>query len=305
MGAAARLGVLLLPEHPGRAVLDVWRRVEELGVDHAWVPDHLTWRTPRDEPWFDAMTTLAAAAAATSRIELGPLVASPNFRHPVLTAKQAMAVDQLSEGRFVLGVGAGARDLDNTELGAAEPSPAARAERFEEFVILVDRLLRAPVTTFVGRHYTARDVWLAPGCVRRPRAPLAVAAGGTRGLTLAATLGDVWVTTGDAARPGWRTEAEAFRTWRRQLGRLAEACERVGRPPGALRTLVNLSRVAAAPFDPPQRLADLVGGCAELGFTDVVVPYPRTAGIFAGDERAFEQAVLSLTGGAPEVRARN
>ncbi|MFI6304557.1 LLM class flavin-dependent oxidoreductase [Amycolatopsis thailandensis] len=291
MGATARLGVLILPEHPGRSVLEVWRRAEGLGFAHAWVPDHLTWRTPREEPWFDALTTLAAAAAATNRIGLGTLVASPNFRHPVLLAKQAMAVDQLSEGRFVLGVGAGARDLDNTELGAPVPSTVERGERFGEFVRLLDLLLRNHSTTFHGRHYTAEDVNLAPGCVRRPRSPLAVAAAGPRGMRLAAELGDLWITTGDAARPGWRTDDEAFATWARQLDRLAEACETSGRTP---RRLVHLSRVTDAPYASPDRLADVVGRCGELGFTDVVVPYPRDDGIFAGDQRAFEKAVLPL-----------
>ncbi|MPZ85176.1 MAG: LLM class flavin-dependent oxidoreductase [Actinophytocola sp.] len=305
MGTAARLGALLLPEHPGRSVLDVWRRAEDLGFDHAWVPDHLTWRTPRERPWFDAMTTLTAAAAATSRIALGTLVASPNFRHPVLMAKQAMAVDQLSEGRFVLGIGAGAHDLDNTALGGPVPSRPERGERFAEFVTLVDRLLRHPATTFAGRYYTAEDVWLSPGCVQRPRTPLAVAAAGPRGMRLAADLGDIWVTTGDSARPEWRTEDAAFRTWRRQLVGVDAACARVARPPDRLRRLVNLSRVVSDPFDSPERLADVVGRCAEVGFTDVVVPWPRDDGIFAGDQRAFEKAVLPMTTGAPDAKASN
>lgn len=302
MGTGVRLGVLVLPEHPGRRVLEVWRRVEALGFDHAWTPDHLSWRTPREEPWFDAMTTLTAAAAATSRIALGTLVASPNFRHPVLTAKEAMAIDQLSEGRFVLGVGAGARELDNTELGGGEPSPVERGERFAEFVTMVDRLLRGPSTTYSGQYYTAADVWLSPGCVRRPRAALGVAATGARGMRLAAEVADIWITTGDCARPSWRTEPAAFDTWRRQLARLDSAREQAGRP-GGLRKLVHLSRVVANPYESPERLADLLGRCAEAGFSDAVLPYPRDNGIFAGDQRAFERAVLPITGGIAATKA--
>ena len=62
---------------------DLWRRVEELGFDHAWTYDHLAWRSLRDSTWFGAVPFLAAGAVVTERIRLGTLVASPNFRHPV------------------------------------------------------------------------------------------------------------------------------------------------------------------------------------------------------------------------------
>ncbi|MEV7012366.1 LLM class flavin-dependent oxidoreductase [Streptosporangium sp. NPDC051022] len=295
-GTAVRLGVLVLPEHPGPEGVRPWRVAEELGFDHAWTLDHLSWRTLRERPWFDAMTTLTAAACHTGRIALGTLVASPNFRHPVVTAKEAMTLDHVSGGRFVLGVGAGAPGPDGAALGGPEPAAAGRATRFEEFVTLVDRLLRQPVTTFSGRFYTAEDIRMIPGCVRRPRLPLAVAATGARGMRLAAGLGDMWVTIGDAGVPGGQSEAEAFATLRGQLDRLTRACRSAGRPPGDVRRLVNLSRVVAEPYGSPERLADLVGRCAELGFTDVVLAYPREEGVFAGDMRAFEEAVTRVTG---------
>jgi alkanesulfonate monooxygenase SsuD/methylene tetrahydromethanopterin reductase-like flavin-dependent oxidoreductase (luciferase family) len=243
------------------------------------------------------MTTLAAAAATTSRIGLGTLVTSPSFRHPVPTATQAMTIDQLSGGRFVLGVGAGAAGPDATALGGGPLSPGQRAGRFAEFVTLLDRLLTEPVPTFAGDWFAARDVHLVPGCVRRPRLPFAVAAAGPRGMRLAARFADTWVTIGDPGAPGEQDEAAAFGTLRTQLARLAESCEQIGRPPESLRRLVNLSRVAAGPYASPERLADLVGRCGELGFTDVVLAYPRPHGVFAGDERAFERAVTSLRTG--------
>src|SRR5262245_36042309 len=126
------LGVLLLPEHSGGAARAAWRRAESLGFDHGWTLDHLSWRTLRGKPWFDAMTTLAVAAGSTNRMTLGTLVASPNFRHPVLTAAQARALDHASGGRFVLGVGAGAVGPDSTALGGGELSPVDRFDRFEE-----------------------------------------------------------------------------------------------------------------------------------------------------------------------------
>ncbi|MEU6220001.1 LLM class flavin-dependent oxidoreductase [Streptomyces sp. NPDC047022] len=303
MGDRVRLGALVLPEHPGRNGIEVWRKVEELGFDHAWTLDHLSWRIPPDRPWFDALTTLTAAAAVTSHIGLGTLVVSPNFRHPVLTARQAMTLDHLSGGRFVLGLGAGAAGRDSTALGGPDLTPAERAARFEEFVSLVDRLLRGPTTTFTGRYFSARDVMMVPGSLQSPRLPLAVAATGPRGMRLAAGFAQMWITIGDAGSPGEQSEAEAIDTLRRQLSRLTSACEQVGRSPKELRKLVNLSRVVKDPYGSPGRLRDLVERCAGLGFTDVVVACPRRDGVFAGDMSLFEESVARLR--CDPVRERN
>ncbi len=294
--AGVRLGALVLPEHQGTAATEVWRRVEEMGFAHAWTLDHLSWRTLTGGPWFDAMTTLAAAAVATSRVGLGTLVATPNFRHPVVTAKQAMTVDHLSAGRFVLGVGAGADGPDSTALGGAALSPGARAKRFAEFVTLLDRLLGHEVTTFDGESFTAKEVWMTPGSVRGPRMPIAVAAAGPRGMRLAAEFGQMWVTIGDTTAPGEQSEDVAFATRARLGDTLAEAWARAGRPWSSLRRLVNLSRVVADPYASPERLRDLIGRCAGTGFTDVVLAYPRAQGVFAGDPHAFELAVTGVVG---------
>ena len=90
---------------------------EQLGFAHAWTYDHLTWRGHRDHTWFAAVPTLTAAATATTRIRLGPLVASPNFRHPLTLAKEMIALDDISGGRVTLGVGAGGTGWDATMLG--------------------------------------------------------------------------------------------------------------------------------------------------------------------------------------------
>src|SRR5207244_4600433 len=102
-----RIGVLILPELPWSTAQSLWRRAEELGFDHAWTYDHLAWRSLRDEPWFGAVPTLTAAATATTRIRIGPLVASANFRHPVSFAKELLTLDDISGGRLTVGLGAG------------------------------------------------------------------------------------------------------------------------------------------------------------------------------------------------------
>ncbi len=160
------------------------------------------------------MPTLTAAATVTSRISLGTLVASPNFRHPVSFARQLTALDDISGGRFILGLGAGAGSpsFDAAVLGGAPLSPRQRSDRFAEFTQLLDLLLREDHVTWRGEYYEAVDARNLPGCVQRPRVPFVVAANGKRAIGLAAKLGQGWVTTGD--RSGglgawWQSVADA------------------------------------------------------------------------------------------------
>lgn len=293
-----RVGVVLVPEFAGPGGVDRWRRVEDLGVAHAWTLDHLSWRGARGGPWFDAFTVLAAAAAVTSRMELGTLVATANFRHPVTTATQAMTVDHVSGGRFVLGLGGGVAGRDAEALGASPLTPAERAERFEEFVAMLDVLLCQPQTTWHGRYFSAVEVPVIPGCVRTPRVPFAVAASGRRGLRLAARYADTWVTIGDPRAPGAAPEDQAFATLRAQLDRLTAACAEAGRDSDDVRKLVHVGRIAADPCQSPDRLADLIGACRELGFTDVVVDHPRAAEADTDAMDRFEQAVGAVCAAA-------
>src|SRR3954464_11165712 len=123
------VGITILPEERWATGQAKWRRVEEWGFDHAWTYDHLAWRTLADGPWFATVPLLAAAAAVTQSIRLGTFVASPNFRHPVPFAKDVMGLDDVSDGRFLLGLGAGGEGFDATVTGPA-PSRAERTRRF-------------------------------------------------------------------------------------------------------------------------------------------------------------------------------
>ena len=93
--------------------------------------------------WHAAIPWLTGLAMATDRIRLGTMVASPNFRHPVTLAKEAMTLDHVSGGRLTSGLGAGGPGFDATVLGGAQPSPSARVARFAEFVDVLDELLRS------------------------------------------------------------------------------------------------------------------------------------------------------------------
>jgi alkanesulfonate monooxygenase SsuD/methylene tetrahydromethanopterin reductase-like flavin-dependent oxidoreductase (luciferase family) len=285
-----RLGVVILPELPRAELAVTWRRAEALGFDHAWTYDHLAWRSLRDSSWFAAVPTLAAAALATERIRLGPLVASPNFRHPVPFARELIALDDLSGGRLTLGIGAGGTGFDATILGQEAWSPRERAERFAEFVTLTDRLLREPATSYAGRYYSAREARSHPGCVQRPRLPFAVAATGPRGMRLAAEFGASWVTTGDRAREGL-APAEGARVVAAQIARLEAECAGAGRDPATLARMVLTGVGLAAGLDSLEAFRETLGRYAEVGVTDLVVHWPRASEPFAGAPARFERII--------------
>lgn len=176
------------------------REVEAAGLRTVFCYDHLSWRDFRDGPWFNAVPLLAAAAVATTRVRLGTLVASPNFRHPVTFAAEVMTLDQLSGGRVELGVGAGTSAEDAAVLGLAPLTPGQRQDRFEEWTTLLTTLLTQRVTDAAGERYRAVDARNVPGPVAG-RVPLTVAAAGPRGLRFAARTGDTWVTYG-SGQPG-------------------------------------------------------------------------------------------------------
>jgi alkanesulfonate monooxygenase SsuD/methylene tetrahydromethanopterin reductase-like flavin-dependent oxidoreductase (luciferase family) len=286
-----RIGVILLPEHRWAEARPRWHRAEQLGFDHAWTYDHLAWRSLRDADWHAAIPTLTAAALATERIRLGTLVLAPTYRHPVAVAKEVVTLDDVSGGRLTLGIGAGGTGWDATVLGGEPWSARERADRFTEFVELLDLCLRQPVTTHEGRYYAAHEARRVPACVQRPRVPFAVAATGPRGMRLAAAHGQAWVTTGDRRRMGEGPigPAEGAAMVRRQADRLDEACAAVGRDPSTLDRLVVTGPILDPGLAGPEAWRDTVGRYAEAGVTDLVVHWPRPGPPYEGDERAFER----------------
>lgn len=288
---AMELGVVILPEHRWGEARGLWRRAEALGFAHAWTYDHLAWRSLRDSPWFATVPTLTAAATATQRIRLGPLVASPNFRHPVPFAKELMTLDDVSGGRLVVAIGAGGYGWDSTVLGEQPLSPRDRAARFAEFVELTDLLLRQPETSYRGRFYTADGATNHPGCVQRPRPPFAIAATGRRSMELAARFGEYWVTTGDASGGERVAPDHGARVVARQMERLDEACARVGRDPSTLRRMVLTGPELDAGLDSLDAFTHTIGCYAEVGVDAVVVHWPRSTEPYRGDVDTFERVV--------------
>ncbi|MGF0176752.1 LLM class flavin-dependent oxidoreductase [Streptomyces sp. Marseille-Q5077] len=294
-----RYGVLILPDRRWAESRRRWVRAEELGFDHAWTYDHLMWRWLREKDWFGAVPTLAAAASATSRIRLGTMVASPSFRHPVTFAKELMALDDLSNGRIVCGLGAGAGVYDDEATGGTSPSPRERGERFAEFVELTDRLLRSPETSYQGTYYSAHEVRLHPGCVQRPRLPFAVAATGPRGMRLAASHGDLWVTAGEPGNFELQPYEDLVPLFRKQLEALERACEAVDRDPSTIDRVLLTGGMVDGTMESADSFFHAAKLYEEIGFTDMVVHWPREEFPYAGSEEVMEEIAARLPGREP------
>lgn len=291
-----RHGVLVLPEHRWVDAQRIWRHVEELGFDHAWTYDHLMWRWLRAEPWFGSVPTLTAAAAATSRLRLGMLVTGPDFRHPVPFAKDVMTLDDVSQGRMVCGLGAGAGGFDAEVLGAPALDGRARARRFTEFVELTDGLLRDPVTDHEGEFFTAREAHMHPGCLQRPRVPFAVAATGPRAMRVAARHADTWVTAGAPARFDAQRIEHVLPDLRKQSEAFDDACVAEGRDPKGVDRLFLAGATVGGVLDSVEAYQHAAGALDEIGFTDLVVHRPRPAGPYAGDPAVLEDVAREVLG---------
>ena len=185
-----RVGLVILPSDRWSTARRQWEWADDVGFATAWTYDHIRWGGMPDGPWHAAVPVLAAAAAVTRRVRLGTLVASPNFRHPVTLARDALALDDVSGGRFDLGVGPGSAGPDATALGQQSWNSKERMDRFEEFLHILRAVLDGDATTrttITGRYYAAADTPSTPGALQVPF-PLTIAAGGPRGLRLAVAL---------------------------------------------------------------------------------------------------------------------
>jgi alkanesulfonate monooxygenase SsuD/methylene tetrahydromethanopterin reductase-like flavin-dependent oxidoreductase (luciferase family) len=275
--AAVDLSAVVLPDrHPPAEFLADVTQAEQAGVRTVWTYDHLVWPRMRDRPWYGCVPLLAAAAARTERVRLGAQVATPNFRHPVPFAKELMTVDQLAGGRLEVGLGAGAEGPDAAVLGEPPQDMRERTARFAEWISLLDRLLREPVTTVHGERFTAVEAHQLPGCVQQPRVPFTVAAAGPRGLELAARYGQAWVSYGPYG-PHVGPE-EWFRALAGQSRRLSQALDECGRDPRSVRRIAQLTLDVRWPFDSRERYTDTVGQLAGLGFGEVTVHWCRPDG---------------------------
>jgi alkanesulfonate monooxygenase SsuD/methylene tetrahydromethanopterin reductase-like flavin-dependent oxidoreductase (luciferase family) len=268
-------------------VLDMVRAIEDLGYDSIWVGEHLLYRwpgRPARGPW-EAWTTMAAIAAATTRVEFGPLVACTNFHNPALLAKQASTIDEISGGRLILGLGAGWNDTEFRAFGFPFDH---RIDRFEEAFTIIRTLLRDGAIDFDGQFYQARDCELLPRGPRPGGPPLMIGSKGPRMLRIALPHVDSWnvwfADTGNSP-DGVAPLRDLVDAACREVGRDPAQVERtvaihVRLPGGQGRIQGDYAKADAPPLEgDPGQMAEVLRGYAREGIGHVqLVMDPITRG---------------------------
>jgi alkanesulfonate monooxygenase SsuD/methylene tetrahydromethanopterin reductase-like flavin-dependent oxidoreductase (luciferase family) len=276
-----RVGITILPEYPWSEARARWRAAEELGFDDAWTFDHIGFGSLLDVPWYGAVPTLAVAAEATSTIRLGTLVSTPNFRHPVPFVRELIGLDDISGGRFTAGLGSGNHEGYDTRVFGSRDPVAHRGRRFAEFVELLDLLLRRDKVTWRGDYYEAVEARNVPGCVQQPRLPFVVAANGPDAMAVAARYAAGWITTGVH-------EVESLDAWWDSVAAISAQFTAPG-----VRRILQTDAAPVYSLSSVECFLEFVGRAGELGFTDVAVPWPRSAGPFAGQESIVEEVAAA------------
>jgi probable F420-dependent oxidoreductase len=250
---------------------------EEGGLDSIWGADHLIFREGGDTTGIhECWTLLTAIAAATSRVEIGPLVLALPFRNPALTAKMAAELDEVSGGRLVLGLGCG---WHRPEFDAFGYPFDHRVSRFDEGLQVLVPLLREGRVTFKGRYYEALDAELRPRPIRDGGPPILIAGKRPRMLELVARYADQW-------NAAWYGHPDGADELRERLTNLHVALEAAGRDPATLEITVGIFvAFEGAEADAPDRairgsiddIAGALAGYAGLGAKHLIAHvFPRT-----------------------------
>jgi alkanesulfonate monooxygenase SsuD/methylene tetrahydromethanopterin reductase-like flavin-dependent oxidoreductase (luciferase family) len=250
---------------------------EETGFDSIWVGDHLIYRPedgPARGPW-EAWSLLAAIAAVTDKVEIGPLVAATAFHSPAMLAKKAITVDEISGGRLVLGLGAG---WNRAEFGAFGYPFDHRASRFEEAFHIIRRLVKGDEVDHQGRYYNTDRAEILPAGPRQGGPPILIGSQGPRVLKATAPFMDQW--------NGWYAwYGNSPDGLPGLLGKLESACDEVGRdssditktaavlaalPGGKGRIHGDAENEGKDPLSgSPAEIADILGQYADLGIAHV------------------------------------
>ena len=218
---------------PWQDLAEMCRMAEDVGFDAIWMPDHLLYRSPGEEPTgpWECWTILSAVAAITSRVEIGPLVLCTSFRNPALIAKMAATVDEISDGRLILGLGSGWNEPEYRAYGFPF---AHRLERFGEAFTIIRKLLREGHVDFVGTYYQARDCELRPRGPRPAGPPLMIGSRGPKLLRQTMAHADSWNGWG----PWFGNRAPGIKPFQAEVD---AACREVGRDPAEVER--NLRRL--------------------------------------------------------------
>lgn len=230
---------------PGDDPVALAREAERLGYDFVSAADH----PGGADPSYDTPTMLTWIAARTSRIKVASRVLAVPFRRPAMVAKLAASLDQLSGGRVILGLGAGYSDQEIAAVGGPAQSPAEKIDALAEAIQIIRGAWTCPGYTQDGRHYSVRDLEMAPR--PQPSVPIWLGTFGPRALAVTGRLADGWIPS-----LGYRP-VEEFPAMRR---RIDEAALAAGRKPDDVRGILNLT-LRLDPGAEPER--DTVSGSAD------------------------------------------
>jgi probable F420-dependent oxidoreductase len=268
------------PERPTSEILDLARLADSEGWYGMWFADHYMPNTGSDEiragDVHECWGVLPAIAAVTERIRLGPLVSPTSVHHPAVLANRAATIDHISNGRMVLGIGAGWQINEHAAYGIELQEPGPRVTRFDEAIQIIRSLLSEERTDFHGEYYDITDAPADPKPVQSPL-PILVGTGSPRMLRITARHADEWNTWGGPEMAGGALE------------KLLTACDQVGRDPATVwksaQALVFINddegfaaNIANSDMGPRSivgstgQLVDELGRYAELGFDEFIVP---------------------------------
>jgi len=276
-----RFSIWPSPAQPWDDVYQTAAHCERTGWDAVYFADHFMPNGPgpqaRDGDTLECWSVIAALAATVPRVRLAPLVTSVTYRHPAVLANIAAAVDQISQGRLTLGVGAGWQENEHAAYGIPLGTVRERLDRFEEAVQILRSLLSEPRTTFAGQYFSLQDAPCQPGPVQ-DRLPLLVGGGGERRtLRIAARYADHW--------NAWTTPDQLAH----KVSVLRQHCAEAGRDPAEIhvstQALLYLStdkqwledKRQASSGQPvivgtPAEVADIVARYREAGADELIVP---------------------------------
>jgi F420-dependent oxidoreductase-like protein len=261
-------------------VIDAATHAERTGWDGVFVADHFMPDAggpfPADQPTFEATAALSALAERTKRVRLSALVFGITYRHPAVLAKWAATTDHISNGRLMLGLGAGWQENEHEQYGIELGRPGVRIDRFKEALIVIRGLLDDATTTLDGEHYTLQDAIAHPKPVQA-HLPLLVGGNGDRMLGLVARHADEWNMW---SLPAALAERRAV---------LDQKCEAIGRDPGTLLTSTQALFVVLDSNDEADtwlkmlegrpavagtadRIAETVAAWRDVGVDEVIVP---------------------------------
>lgn len=233
-----------------KEILAIWKEAEALGFDSAWNFDHfMPIRGDENGPCLEAWTLLGALATQTSRLRIGSLVTGNTYRNPALVAKMATTLDQISNGRFELGMGAAWFEKEHRAYGFPFYTPRERADRLGEALEVITKLWNEDHPSYQGQFYSLFEAPFSPRNVQQPHPPIVIGGKGKKWIMpLVARYADAWNVPIGVTPKGIQNRREIIRA----------ECARVGRTPCDIevQAFLVLYSITDVPF---------AGGAVRLG----------------------------------------